>query len=112
VAVRDKPLVWLHGEVKSPPINAAARLEAGYLLPCLQRGEKLRMPHSRPMPAVGKRCHELRIVDETTTWRIVYRQDRDAMVILDVFSKKTRATPKQKIDLCRRRLKAYDDASR
>jgi len=32
----DKPLVWLHGEVKSPPFSSDARIEAGYLL-CKQR---------------------------------------------------------------------------
>jgi len=67
----DKPLVWLHGEIKTPPFSAAARLEAGVLLRLLQRGERLAMPASRPMPAIGPRCHELRIVDENVTWRIV-----------------------------------------
>ena len=28
----DKPLVWLRGEVKTPPFSQAARLEAGYVL--------------------------------------------------------------------------------
>jgi len=35
----DKPLVWLHGDVKSPPFSDAARREAGFLLRMLQRGE-------------------------------------------------------------------------
>jgi hypothetical protein len=42
----DKPLVWLHGEVKTPPFSADARIEAGVLLRRLQRGEKLSLPHS------------------------------------------------------------------
>jgi hypothetical protein len=33
---RDKPIAWLKGEVKTPPLSAAARLEAGYLLRQLQ----------------------------------------------------------------------------
>lgn len=107
----DKPLVWLHGEVKSPPLSAAARLEAGILLRRLQRGEAPSMPHSRPMPIVGLRCHELRIPDETATWRIMYRVDSDAIVIAEVFSKKTQATPHQVIETCRRRLRAYDEAA-
>ena len=41
MAPMDKPLVWLRGEVKTPPFSPAARLEAGLLLPRLQRGEKL-----------------------------------------------------------------------
>ena len=107
----EKPLVWLEGEVKSPPFSQAAKLEAGYLLRQLQEGKRLALPHSRPMPSIGPRCHELRIVDERDTWRIVYRSDLDAIVILEVFSKKTRETPKRVIEVCRRRLKHYDESS-
>jgi phage-related protein len=60
------------------------------------------------MPSIGRRCHELRINDERSTWRIVYRVDEDAIVILDVFSKKTQQTPKPVVDACKRRLKEYD----
>jgi hypothetical protein len=38
----EKPLVWLHGEVKTPPFSSAARIEAGYLLRQLQMGERLK----------------------------------------------------------------------
>ena len=107
----DKPLVWLHGEVKSPPLSAAARVETGILLRRLQRGEKLSMPQSRPMPIVGSRCHELRVPDDTGTWRILYRVDSDAIVIAEVFSKKIRATPHQVIEACQRRLRSYDHAT-
>jgi len=107
----DKPLLWLHGEVKSPPLSSAARIEAGILLRRLQWGETLSMPQSRPMPTIGSRCHELRVPDETVTWRILYRVDADAIVIAEVFSKKTRATPHQVIEACRRRLRAYDQAA-
>ena len=106
----DKPLVWLHGEIKTPPFSQAARVEAGYLLRRLQRGEMLGMPHSRPMPAIGLRCHELRINDADATWRIVYRIDSDAIVILEVFSKKTSKTPWAVVQACKRRLKEYEDA--
>ena len=110
MAIADKSLVWLEGEIKTPPFSQAARLEAGYLLRKLQRREILGMPHSRPMPSIGSRCHELRINDESATWRIVYRLNADAIVILEVFSKKSRATPKAVIDACKRRLKDYDNA--
>ena len=110
MATADKPLVWLEGEIKTPPFSQAARLEAGYLLRKLQQGETLGMPHSRPMPAIGTRCHELRINDESATWRIIYRLDADAIVILEVFSKKSRATPRAVINACKRRLKDYEDA--
>ena len=109
MAPSNKPLVWLRGEVKSPPFSPPARLEAGFLLRQLQGGAKLRLPHSRPMPAIGPRCHELRIPDEKVTWRIVYRLDADAIVLADVFAKKTQATPKHVIAACQRRLRMYDE---
>jgi phage-related protein len=105
----DKPLVWLKGEIKTPPFSAAARIEAGTLLRRLQQGETLGMPHSRPMPSIGPRCHELRIRDDARNWRIMYRIDSDAIVIVDVFAKKSGATPKKVIDTCKARLKAYDE---
>ena len=103
--------MWLHGEVRTPPLSAAARLEAGVLLRRLQRGESLGLPQSRPLPSIGKRCHELRISDEDATWRIVYRIDADAIVIAEVFAKKTQATPKAVIAACRRRLRSYDSVA-
>jgi phage-related protein len=105
---KDRPLVWMHGEVKTPPFSKLARLQAGFLLRLLQRGEKIAMPHSRTMPSIGRRCHELRVADEKVSWRIVYRIDEDAIVILEVFSKKTGKTPKSIIDICRTRLREYD----
>ena len=107
-----RSLVWLHGEIRTPPLGAAARVEAGVLLRRLQQGEKLALPHSRPMPMVGRRCHELRVPDEDQTWRVVYRIDPDAVLILEVFSKKTQRTPKSVIDSCKARLQAYDRLTR
>jgi phage-related protein len=106
----EKPVVWLHGEIKTPPFSREARLEAGYLLGRLQRGESLSMPLSRPMSVVGPRCHELRVLDGDHNWRIMYRTDTDAIVILEVFAKKSQATPKDVIERCQKRLKHYDQA--
>ena len=105
----EKPLVWLQGEVKTPPFSRSARIEAGVLLRRLQRGESLTLPHSRPMPEIGRRCHELRIPDEDQTWRVVYRIDPDAVLVLAVFGKKTRQTPKRVIETCKQRQKLYDE---
>ena len=107
---KDKPLAWLHGEVKTPPFSLVARLETGFLLRRLQHGERLSMPQSRPMPSVGPRCHELRINDASVQWRLVYRIDADAVVIAEVFAKKSARTPKVVVEVCRRRLKEYDHA--
>lgn len=101
-------MVWLHGEVRTPPFSLAARIEAGYYLRVLQKGMSLSLPQSRPMPSVGARCHELRIIDKDSTWRIIYRLDEDAVIILEVFLKKTRQTPKKVIDVCKNRIKEYD----
>ena len=108
----DKPLIWLSGEVKTPPFSAEARLEAGFLLRKLQRGEKLALPHSRPMPSIGRGCHELRIVDQRMTWRLIYFVDAYAVAILEVFSKKTKATPRRAIEECKRRLAQYKEIRR
>ncbi len=104
----DKPLVWLHGEVKTPPFSKAGRLEAGFLLRRLQGGETLGLPWSRPMPSIGSRCHELRINDENTNWRIVYRIDVDVIIILEVFRKQTQRTPQVVIERCKKRIQMYD----
>jgi phage-related protein len=106
---KHKPLIWLHGEVKTPPFSQEARIEAGFLLRRLQDGETLSLPRSRPMPSIGPRCHELRINDRNATWRIVYRIDTDAIVILEVFRKTTAKTPAPVIETCKRRLRMYDD---
>ena len=107
----DKPLVWLAGEVKTPPFSPEARVEAGFLLRQLQRGLTLRMPFSRPLPDVGVRCHELRVRDRKSNWRIVYRADDDAVILLEVFAKKTARLPKAVIRACRERLTGYDRAT-
>jgi phage-related protein len=103
----DRPLLWLHGEIRSPPFSTDARVEAGELLRRLQRHETLTLPHSRPMPIVGPGCHELRIVDVGVSWRIVYHVRLDAVVILAVFAKKTRRTPIRQIEASRDRLRRY-----
>ena len=83
-------------------------MEAGVNLRRLQRGMALSMPISRPMPSIGKRCAELRIIDKDKTWRVMYRIDDDAILIVDVFAKKTQTTPKNVIDTCKKRLREYD----
>ena len=103
----DKPLVWIKGEVKSPPFSADARIKTGFLLRRLQKGDMIEMPDSRPMPSIGKNCHELRVNDQNRTWRIIYFIDADAIVILEVFAKKTKKTPQQVIDVCKKRLSRY-----
>ena len=100
----SKPLAWLHETIKSPPFTEAARVEAGFLLRQLQDGVKLGLPHSRPMPDIGRNCHELRIRDETVAWRIFYAIESVAIVVLAVEMKKTEKTPHAVMELCSKRI--------
>ena len=108
----DKPVVWLEGEIKTPPLSDAARIEAGFLLRRIQQGEQLGPPTSRPMGTIGAGCHELRIRDRDANWRVMYHVADDAVVILDVFAKKTGTTPKRVLKACRERLALYKKATK
>lgn len=90
-----KPIAWLHGEIKTPPFTEEGRREAGELLRLLQEGERLGMPQAEPLPIVGPRCGSLRVRDGEHHWRIVYRLDSDAVLVLEVYPKKTRRFPKR-----------------
>lgn len=103
-----KELYFVGSEIKTPPISNEARREAGFLLRLLQNGMLLSLPHSRPMPSIGKGCHELRINDKNRSWRIMYHIDAEAIVILGVFSKKTSKAPQKSIAVCQRRLQTYE----
>ncbi|HQQ77108.1 MAG TPA: type II toxin-antitoxin system RelE/ParE family toxin [Thermoanaerobaculia bacterium] len=104
----EKPLAWMHGGIKSPPFSKEGRVRAGYLLRGLQQGNVLSLPDSRPMPEIGKGCHELRVPDGNVDWRIFYAVRPDAIVILGVEKKGTQHTPKATIAACARRLAAWD----
>ena len=67
------------------------------------------LPHSRPMPSIDSRVHELRINDRDKTWRIIYRIDKDAIIIAEVFTKRTQKTPRKVIEIVQQRLRAYDE---
>jgi phage-related protein len=103
-----KPLVWLHGEIKTPPFTVEGRQEAGMLLRLLQEGEILGMPQAEPLPSLGKGCGALRVRDQGHNWRIVYRIDPDAILVVEVYAKKSRAMPDAVAERCRGRLRRYD----
>lgn len=109
----EKVLVWLENEEAfcAPPMSKAAYEEASTLLRMLQFGTQLTMPASRRMPRIGRRTHELRIKDAAAEWRIIYRLDSDAVLIAEIFKKKTRATPISVINNSKRRLRQYDKAA-
>ena len=104
----EKEVVWLHERITTPPFSDQARNKAGGFIRQLQEGEWLSLPVSRPMPAIGPRCHELRINDDGHAWRIVYRIDPGHIVVAAVFPKKTQETPEFVKASCRARLRQYD----
>ncbi len=105
----DKTLVWLSGEVKTPPFGEKARREAGFFLRMAQKGLKLSNPPFDPMPEIGKCCPPPHIKDSEKTWRIILHIDDDFIVILEVFAKKTKKTPEKTKKLCKNRLKRYQE---
>uniref|UniRef100_UPI003B849A3E type II toxin-antitoxin system RelE/ParE family toxin n=1 Tax=Petrachloros mirabilis TaxID=2918835 RepID=UPI003B849A3E len=46
--------------------------------------------------------------DTDKNWRIIYRIDDDAILIVEVFNKTTRSTPRNVIEICKKRLRKYD----
>ena len=83
----DKDLVWLHGQVKTPPFTREARLEVGFLLRHLQQGGSLLMPKSLPMPNIGANGHELRLQYDNKTWSIFYTVHQHSIVRSESFVK-------------------------
>jgi phage-related protein len=113
-ATPDKPLLVLHGVIKTPPMSATLRVAAGFALRRLQKGEMLSMPESRPMPGIASNCHELRLSDAANgiDWRIVYLVDEAAILVLDIFKKDARTTPESVKSACRDRIRRYFSARR
>lgn len=108
---RDKSLIWLSGEIKTPPFGEKARKEAGFYLRIAQKGGKLGNPPFDPMPEIGRGCFDLHIRDSGKTWRIIIHVDADCVVILEVFPKKTQKTPEKVKKICIKRFKRYEEIS-
>ena len=77
-----------------------ARQDAGYQLDQVQRG---RQPSDfKPMPAVGKGVEELRVWDDSGTYRVIYvARLQDAVYVLHAFQKKSTTTSKQDIEVAK-----------
>ncbi|AHE65819.1 type II toxin-antitoxin system RelE/ParE family toxin [Legionella oakridgensis] len=83
--------------------DADAKQDAGYQLDKIQRGEQ--PDDFKPMPSIGKGVEEIRIWDESGTYRVVYTARlADAVYVLHAFQKKTQATAKRDIDLAKARF--------
>lgn len=99
-----KPVRFLGDSLKClRDFPSEARQDAGYQLDRLQRGQQ--PDDFKPMPAIGKGVEELRVWDETGTFRVVYTARlADAVYVLHAFQKKTQATPKRDIELAKARF--------
>jgi phage-related protein len=83
--------------------NKDARQDAGFQLDKVQRGEH--PDDFKPMPSIGKGVEEIRIWDESGTYRIIYTaRVKNAVYVLHAFQKKTQATAKSDIDVIKTRF--------
>lgn len=98
-----KPVKFLGDSLKclrSFPDNA--KQDAGYQLDQVQHGKQ--PDDFKPMPSVGKGVEELRIWDESGTYRVIYlARLADAVYVLHAFQKKTQSTAQRDIDLAKKR---------
>jgi phage-related protein len=80
-----------------------ARRDAGFQLDRVQRG--LDPSDFKPMPSIGRGVQEIRLWDETGTYRVIYTARLpEAVYVLHAFQKKSQATWKRDIELARARL--------
>jgi phage-related protein len=102
-----KLIQWLgssRADVRAFPEDA--RIDAGWQLELVQRGED---PEDwKPMPTIGVGVREIRIREASGAFRIVYLATlEDRVLVLHAFQKKTQATPKKDIELAIQRLKRW-----
>jgi phage-related protein len=99
-----KPIVFAGDSLKQlRAFPDDARQDAGYQLDKVQRGQT--PDDCKPMPSIGKAVQEIRLWEESGTYRVIYTAKlRDAVYVLHAFQKKTRTTPARDIEVARRRL--------
>jgi phage-related protein len=79
------------------------RQDVGYQIDKVQRGGQ--PDDFKPMPAIGKGVEEIRVRDDSGTYRVIYTaRVADAVVVLHAFQKKTQTTPQRDIDLAKKRF--------
>jgi len=102
-----KPVRFLGNSLKAlREFPEDARHDAGYQIDKVQRG--LQPDGFKPMPFIGKGVEEIRIWDESGTYRVVYTARlADAVIVLHAFQKKTQATSKRDVDLAKERFTEF-----
>ncbi|MFY9826350.1 MAG: type II toxin-antitoxin system RelE/ParE family toxin [Thermoanaerobaculia bacterium] len=96
--------------ISTPPMPAQARIDAGYLLRLVQKGQTLGPPIAAAMTDIGPSCHELRLSADNGEWRVFYHVAADVVLVLGVFHKKTQKTPPRWIEICRKRLRLFNES--
>lgn len=80
-----------------------ARQDLGRQLDKVQRGQQ--PDDFKPMPSIGKGIEEIRVWDDTGTYRVIYTARlADAVYVLHAFQKKTQATSKRDIETAKARF--------
>jgi phage-related protein len=80
-----------------------ARQDVGFQLDKVQRGQQ--PADFKPMPSVGAGVEELRVWDDSGTYRVIYlARLKEAVYVLHAFQKKTQTTSKQDLELARSRF--------
>lgn len=77
--------------------------DVGYQLDKVQRGEQ--PDDFKPMPSIGKGVEEIRVWDDSGTYRVIYTaRIADAVYVLHAFQKKTQATSRRDVDIAKERF--------
>ncbi len=99
-----KPVCFLGDSLKClRAFPREARQDAGRQLDRVQRGQ--RPDDCKPMPAIGKGVEELRIWDDSGTFRVIFTAGlADAVYVLHAFQKKTQTTAKQDLAIAKTRF--------
>jgi phage-related protein len=99
-----KPIAFVGDSLKRlREFPESVRHDAGYQLDKVQRGQT--RDDFKPMPSIGKGVEEIRIWDDSGTYRVIYMaRFADAIYVLHAFQKKTQATSKRDTDIARQRL--------
>jgi len=100
-----KPVRFLGDSLKNlRTFPKDARQNAGRQLDRVQKGKE--PDDFKSMSEIGKGVEEIRILDESGIFRVIYTaRIADAVYVLHAFQKKTRQTSKQDIDTAKRRFK-------
>ncbi|WP_333874311.1 type II toxin-antitoxin system RelE/ParE family toxin [Methylobacter sp.] len=98
-----KPIRFLGDSLKRLrefPNNA--KQDAGYQLDKVQNGQQ--PDDFKPMPVIGNGVEEIRVWDDTGTFRVVYTARwLDAVYVLHAFQKKTQVTSKRDLEVAKAR---------